>query len=123
VKWTLAGLGLALSVGGLWTVTCGVRDRTVGESDEVTAGLGLSIREHPYGIRVDDVGPDGAAAQAGIERGDVIVEIDGIETVDLDPSEFVRLGTGPEGSFVEVVVDRDGEELHALLDRRTMERW
>jgi putative serine protease PepD len=42
--------------------------------------MGISMSEHQSGVKVDDVTSNSAAAQAGLQRGDIIVAIDG-ETI------------------------------------------
>ncbi|MBB5785881.1 S1C family serine protease [Jiangella mangrovi] len=60
------------------------------------------------------VTPGGPAAEVGIESGDVVVEIDGQEI--RTPAELiVRLRAHEPGDEIEVVVDREGEELTFTL--------
>jgi Do/DeqQ family serine protease len=61
------------------------------------------------GIYVNVVTEDGAANAAGIEPGDVIKEIDGIETKS-EPKFREMIGRKRPGEKLKVVVDRDGKE-------------
>lgn len=79
----------------------------VGEvSREMAEALEL---DRPVGALVNDITPDGSAARAGIEPGDVILEFDGsdVETWnDLPP----LVGANPPGTEATVLVSRDGKE-------------
>jgi S1-C subfamily serine protease len=86
-------------------ITSVVRDRFAIELDE--------------GAFVTEVLPDSAAAEAGIEAGDVIVEVDGnVITGSRDVQDAVR--AREPGDEVEVRIVREGEELTvaATLGRR-----
>ncbi|MEO0991616.1 MAG: PDZ domain-containing protein, partial [Pseudomonadota bacterium] len=91
----------------------GVRIQDV--NDELAEALGL---EQVAGALVTDV-PDGPAADAGMESGDVILSFDGAEVADT--RELVRrVGNTSVGKTVEVVVSRNGAEetLAVTLGRR-----
>jgi S1-C subfamily serine protease len=78
--------------------------------------FGIDLEE---GAFVTEIVPDSAADQAGIEPGDVIVEIDGRAIRgSTDVAEAVR--AREPGDEVEIVVVRAGSEhtLHATLGRR-----
>lgn len=85
-------------------------------------GLGISIRPAGDGIRVMDTIDGGAAREAGLQRGDVILEIDGEPTAGMDLEEFQRWGIGKPGSVAALVVAHaDGTEETVRLDRRALE--
>ncbi len=91
----------------------GVRIQDV--SDDVAEAMGL---ETTAGALVTDV-PEGPAAEAGIEQGDVILSFDGREVADT--RELVRqVGNAEVGKAVRVLVFRDGETktLMVTLGRR-----
>ncbi len=69
-----------------------------------TGGLGVQIREHDEGIVVVRVLPGSPAAAAGLEAGDLIVEVDGVPTTSMSDAEFVSRMTGPEGTDVDFVI-------------------
>ncbi len=82
---------------------------------DMAEALGL---EAAAGAMVTDV-PEGPAAEAGIEAGDVITSFDGVEV--MDTRQLVRVvGNSPIGKSVRVVVYRDGktETLMVTLGRR-----
>lgn len=82
----------------------GVRIQTV--TEEIAESLGMP---EPSGALVASVTPDGPAAAAGIEAGDVIVEFDGqaVDSMRNLPRIVARTEIGKE---VEVVVRRKGEQ-------------
>ena len=53
------------------------------------AWLGITISDAEDGVRVDGVTPDGPADQSGIETGDVIIAMDGVELSGDFPSELL----------------------------------
>ncbi|MHA1553061.1 MAG: DegQ family serine endoprotease [Alphaproteobacteria bacterium] len=82
---------------------------------EVTADIaeGLGI-ERPRGALVSDVNPDGPAARAGLQVGDLVVTIDDID-VDGPSSINYRVATKGIGGEAAMGVIRDGREYVAVL--------
>lgn len=78
--------------------------------------LGINIEDADGGVRVAGVTPNGAAEQAGIETGDILVAIDGAALdVTGGPRPSVELlnrlsGVEP-GAVVELTVDRNGNAM------------
>ena len=86
----------------------GVRIQDV--TDDVAEALGL---EKTAGALVTDV-PDGPAAEAGVEAGDVITSFDGQDVTDT--RDLIRtVGNTEVGKAVRVVVFRDGETQTILV--------
>ena len=76
-------------------------------SSEIAETIGLG---HPSGVLVADIQPQSPAAEAGLQRGDVITAVDG-QTVD-DPDGFgFRLATKALGGMASLSVLRDGQTL------------
>jgi serine protease Do len=78
-----------------------------GMTGDLAAGLGLEKAE---GALVSNVTPDGAAAKAGIKRGDVILSYQGRPVVDTNAFRNEIAATKP-GTTVTVKVLRDGKTL------------
>ena len=76
------------------------------------AGLPLMALSDQAGILVAAVDPDGPAAAAGIERGDLIVSIDGQAMASR--SDVIAALAAAEDSQVTLAFQR-GEELHELM--------
>ena len=93
----------------------GVRIQSV--TPEIAEGLGL---ETAHGALVASVTPDGPAAAAGLENGDVIVLFDG-EPID-DMRELPRVVADTDvGKAVEVVVIRRGEQMEFSIELGELE--
>lgn len=88
-------------------------------------GVGMGISEHDEGVLIERVLGGGAAAEAGLQPGDVVLEVDGVPAAALTLEEFVQVTTGEAGTDVELIISRgegsDREESIYLLDRRVME--
>ena len=72
----------------------------------IARGLGLSVEG---GILVSDVTPGGPAAQAGLQRGDVITSIDGKPVTDVGHFRNLVAGTAP-GTRVQLTILRNGRQ-------------
>ena len=65
--------------------------------------------KRPVGALVNDVNEDSAAKRAGIQPGDVILEIDG-KPIEISSDLPPLVGSNPPGTEVELLVSRDGDE-------------
>ena len=120
------GIGFAMSSDVVTTVVSQLREfgetrrgwlgvRIQDVSDDIAEGLGLDAAR---GALVTDV-PEGPAQEGGVEVGDVILSLDGVDIEDT--RELVRVvGESAEGQTVRVVVFRDGatQTLRVTLGRR-----
>ena len=86
------------------------------EGDSSVIGIGVSCRYTPEGILILSTISGGSAREAGLQAGDLIVEIDGQSCVPANEENAGRL-TGPEGTQVSVTVLRDGERKGYTLTR------
>ncbi|HSR71178.1 MAG TPA: S41 family peptidase [Kiloniellales bacterium] len=77
-------------------------------------GIGVRIRLVEDGVRVLSVMEDTPAQSAGLENDDIIVAIDGEDTVGLTQREVVRRLRGPLRSEVDLTVKR-GEPAETLV--------
>ena len=68
--------------------------------------LGLKITQ---GVYVDSLAADGSAIAAGIEKGDVVVKVDG-GTVNSVPELQEMIGRHRPGDVVDITVSRNGRE-------------
>jgi len=87
------------------------------EGDSSVIGIGVSCQYTPEGILIISTISGGSAREAGLQAGDLIVEIDGQSCVPANEENAGRL-TGPEGTQVSVTVLRDGERKGYTLTRR-----
>jgi predicted metalloprotease with PDZ domain len=75
-----------------------------------TPRLGVFIASDSAGVRVTDLAAGGAAADAGVRKGDYLLRVGDVEVRDADfGSTFrARYGTAAEGTPLEIVVRRNG---------------
>ncbi|MGI9434385.1 MAG: Do family serine endopeptidase [Geminicoccaceae bacterium] len=78
---------------------------------ELAANLGLA---RPVGVLLNQLHPVGPAHEAGLDKGDVILSIDGAEVVDKHGLNF-RLAVGRLGETAPIEVWRRGEIMKATL--------
>ncbi len=72
-------------------------------------GIGAEVTIRDGQLTVITPFPDSPAAVAGIQPGDVILEIDGLSTSDMDLVEAVLKVRGPKGTSVLLLVLHQGE--------------
>ena len=84
--------------------------------EERMAGLGVEIRFHEAGREIHRVRNESTAALAGLRTGDLILEINGVSTAEMDVDEFRSISVGPEGSIVVLDVFRDSEHLREQIE-------
>ncbi len=108
-----------------------VNDRTTGKDardmqsllERFKVGLELSKRGKT-GIMVDQNGvitkvmEGGGAADAGLQTDDRIIKIDGQEAPVGDANKLAFMITGEAGTYVEITVVRNGEEVTAKVLRK-----
>lgn len=81
-------------------------------------GIGIRVGMNEHGFFVLEVFPDSPAEQAGMQDGDYIVAVDGEQTDEWTLDELVGNITGPAGTNVTLAVDRDGQTVELVMERR-----
>jgi membrane-associated protease RseP (regulator of RpoE activity) len=74
-----------------------------------TGGIGISFRPAAEGMEVVWVRAGSPAEQAGLQPGDVVVDVDGEDAASLSTGDFVDLMTGPEGSPISFTIAYPGD--------------
>jgi hypothetical protein len=92
-------------------------DRLFSLDREVFGGIGVQVGRSPTGPRIDAVSPGLPADLAGIQAGDVVVEIDGHATRFMSFTEFLMRCRGPVGRELTLRLDRSGQILERELVR------
>ena len=93
--------------------------KTKNESEEVPrfkVALGV-VPDYLFdgkGMRIDGVSDDKPAQKAGLQKGDVVVQLGDSTVVDM-MSYMRALSTFEEGNSTKVVVDRDGKKIEAEI--------
>ena len=65
---------------------------------------------HSDGFRVEWVLKDSPAQHLGLSKGDLILQVEGVSTLEMSEKEFERSLVGPEGTEVELHVRFQDEE-------------
>ena len=86
-------------------------------------GVGMSIRalEDGSGFEVIRVEPNGPAAEAGVEAGDVVVAVFGQRVEGLNASDLSAQVKGEAGTTVDLTFLREGEEFTLTIERREIQ--
>jgi carboxyl-terminal processing protease len=73
-------------------------------------GIGIEISREKGLLTVASLLPDTPAYKSGLDAGDVIETVDGVDTKDMSLTCAVHKITGPKATKVTLAVKRDGEE-------------
>jgi hypothetical protein len=84
------------------------------------AGIGVGVAPRGEALRVTFVSPRGGGAEAGLARGDLILQVDGIRVVELGFQGTVDAIRGPEGTSVLLTVRREEETFELRVSRRVV---
>lgn len=94
------------------------------ETEGVYCGIGVQVSQNLETgiITILRVFPGSPAEDAGLKKGDILYKVGALDVYDqeLDTlvSQYIR---GEEGTFVDLTVLRDGEEISATVERRMVE--
>ena len=87
-------------------------------NEYVGIGITIQVNENVDGLLVIQVNPNGPAYEAGIQAGDVMVAVDGVDIRGMTTDETASLVKGEAGTFVDITFLREGEELTFHVERR-----
>ena len=92
-------------------------------SENAYVGIGVTVQatEDNAGLMVIAVQPGGPAEEAGVQVGDVIIQVDGESAQDRTVTEISAMIKGEEGTVVSVTVLRSGEGITMSMTRKRME--
>lgn len=94
------------------------------ETEGVYCGIGVQVSQNLETgiITILRVFPGSPAEEAGLKKGDILYKVGALDVYDLEldtlVSQYIR---GEEGTFVDLTVLRDGEEISATVERRMVE--
>lgn len=91
------------------------QDRT-GSFEGIGAVLSARNRTENKIVEIINVYRDGPAYQAGIQRGDIFYEVDGVNVEDFTVGEVVNAVRGPKDTVVRIGMRRPGEEEIVFFD-------
>src|SRR6516225_3672697 len=91
------------------------------EGNEEIDGIGIDVEKRKTHLVIISPIEGSPAAKAGIEPGDVIRRVDGVDVGPLEFDDAVARMQGPPGSEVTLVVERRGRELTFKIRRARYE--
>lgn len=91
------------------------QDRT-GSFEGIGAVLTPLDRQTGEGVEILQVYSGGPAAEAGLQRGDIFLEVDGVDVRDASIGDVVEVVRGPRGSTVELLMKRPSQDENVSFD-------
>jgi len=88
--------------------------------EQTYVGVGIRLGQDEFGVYAVDVFSGSPAYEAGILRGDYIVEVNGQSALGKTTEEIVSMIAGAENTKVELTVLRDGDRKTYTLSRRSL---
>lgn len=85
------------------------------------SGIGVWLKQKGDDLEIVSVLPETPAQASGLKRGDVVRDIDGQEVGDISSDDAVALIKGPEGTEVDLEIERDGTTMEFTLTRAQIE--
>ena len=90
------------------------------QKNNAYVGIGVTIQTEEDGFHIQKLTAGGPAEQAGLQVGDVIVEVDGTNVVGMAIDQCKQLVQGKAGTQVQITVNRAGEKVTATVTRATV---
>lgn len=84
-------------------------------------GIGVIVHRVTGAVGVESVIKNSPAFEAGLESGDRFLEVDGKDVRDASIDELTALVKGPEGTTVNLLIDRNGEMIHVTVTRAAVQ--
>lgn len=117
-----AAAGMVDALGDRWSyyIPAAQYEAHMEQVNNEYVGIGVTIGTQPneFGYEVLSVEPGGGAADAGIQAGDIIVEVAGQKMVELGVDQTRDVIRGEESTSVEIKVDRKGEQITFQVERK-----
>jgi carboxyl-terminal processing protease len=118
-----ASRGVAAAAGDQWTVFMDKAEAADFDKEltgKIGGGIGAEIGTRSGQPTIIRVLPDNPAEKAGLQAGDVIVEVSGKSTVGLASDKTVSLIRGEVGTTVKIIVRRADESKEFTITRATI---
>ncbi len=95
-----------------------------GSFEGIGAVLEIYNRQSGKGVQILTVFRDGPAQKAGIQRGDIFLEVDGVNVEESNTSDVAGLVRGPKGTPVNIKMQRPGTEapVEFTITRATIQK-
>lgn len=119
-----AAQAMVLATGDQWSYYMNQTDYLAYKEQTSNAyvGIGVTVNTNTpdKGFLVEKVASDGGAKAAGIQAGDWITHIEGVEIYGMTTSEARGKIRGKEGTSVELTINRNGESFVLEVTRSTI---
>ncbi|MGN6672328.1 MAG: S41 family peptidase, partial [Thermomicrobiales bacterium] len=79
------------------------------EGTNTYGGIGVSIRTQTRPVTIGDIFPDTPAAKSGLQPGDAIIKVNGVDVSNLTADQISPLVRGQVGTPVTLTVQRPGQ--------------
>ena len=120
-----AASGMVDATGDEWSYYLSADEVAAYEESMANAyvGVGITITEDAEagGMRVEEVAAGGAAEEAGIRVGDLLLAVEGEDVLPLGIDGTRNLVRGEEGTHVNMHFSRNGTEYDVSVERRSIE--
>ena len=86
-------------------------------------GVGMTVQINPDGLGIDviQVIEGGPAEASGMKYGDVITAVDGVNIAEMELTQITSMVKGKAGTFVELTVLREDQELTVSVERKQIQ--
>jgi len=115
-----AAAGMVNGIGDQWSTYLSAEDLAAYDDSRSNTyvGIGVTVTKNTgeY-ILITEVNPSGGANNAGIMPGDYIKSVDGIDIIDMELNDVTEIIKGEEGTFVNLILLRDGGEIEVSVER------
>ena len=112
------------ALGDRWSYYISAEDYTayMEQMNNSYVGIGVTIQlAEGGGFEITQITAGGSAEEAGFQLGDVIVAVAGQSVRDMEVSQCRDMVRGEAGTFVQITVERAGEEIVFSVERRTVQ--
>ena len=86
-------------------------------------GVGMTVQVNPDGLGIDvvQVTEGGPAEAAGMKYGDIVIAVDGESIAEMELTQITTMVKGTAGTFVELTVLRNDQELKVSVERKQIQ--
>ena len=119
-----AAEGMIASLGDEWSyyISAADYDAHMEQMQNAYVGIGVTIQLRDDGyIDIVKVESGGPAEEAGIQVGDMLISVNGLDCKELGMEGTRNTVRGEEGTTVDMTFVRDGQELNLTVERRYFE--